>query len=147
MPEKREEVTTEGGLDLRNAGSSIGDMIGTIKKAGIKACAFLDPDMEQINEAAHLQFDAVEIHTGQYANETTAARPDALRKITDAAVAIRHLGMKAHAGHGLTYHNVQPILGISEIEELNIGHSIVARAIFVGLDRAVRDMLRQMGRL
>lgn len=147
VPEKREEVTTEGGLDLTGAGGTIAEMILTIKKAGIKACAFLDPDLEQINEAAHQQFDAVEIHTGRYANATLATRRDELRKIKDSAVAIRHLGMSAHAGHGLNYHNVPPILEISEIEELNIGHAIVARAIFVGLDRAIRDMLRQMGRL
>jgi pyridoxine 5-phosphate synthase len=147
VPEKREEVTTEGGLDLRGAGGSVGELIDTVKKAGIKACAFLGPDLDQINEAAHQQFDAVEIHTGQYANATPSARAEQLRKIKDAAAAIRHLGMAAHAGHGLTYHNVQPILQISEIEELNIGHSIVARAVFVGLDRAIRDMLRQMGRL
>jgi pyridoxine 5-phosphate synthase len=147
VPEKREEVTTEGGLDLRSAGASVGDMIQTIKQAGIKACAFLDPDLDQIKEAANQQFDAVEIHTGQYANASVEARAEELRRIADSAAAIRHLGMSAHAGHGLTYHNVGPILQISEIEELNIGHSIIARAVFVGLDRAVRDMLKRMGRL
>lgn len=147
VPEKREELTTEGGLDLKGTGGALKEMITTIKKAGIKACAFLDPDLEQINEAAHHQFDAVEIHTGRYANATGRAHRDELRKIKDSAVAINHLGMAAHAGHGLNYHNVPPILEISEIEELNIGHAIIARAIFVGLDRAVRDMLRQMGRL
>lgn len=147
VPEKREEVTTEGGLDLMSSGGSVGDMIETIKKAAIKACAFLDPDVDQIKEAAHLQFNAVEIHTGAYANSSTSAQPEELRKIKEAAIAIRHLGMSAHAGHGLNYHNVRAVAQITEIEELNIGHSIVARSIFVGLDRAVRDMLRQMGRL
>lgn len=147
VPEKREEVTTEGGLDLRSAGGTVGDMIDTIKNAGIKVCAFLDPDLDQIKEAAHMQFNAVEIHTGQYANAKRDARTEELRKIKDAAAAIRHLGMAAHAGHGLTYHNVRPIVDIPDIEELNIGHSIISRAIFVGLDRAVRDMLGLLGRL
>ncbi len=147
VPEKREELTTEGGLDLRNAGRSVGEMVETIGKAGIKVCAFLDPDAEQIHEAARLQFDAVEIHTGRYAGASIDTRGEELRKIRDAATAIRHLGMSAHAGHGLNYHNVRSIAEVAEIEELNIGHSIIARAIFVGLDRAVRDMLGQMGRL
>lgn len=147
VPEKREEVTTEGGLDLKAVSGSVREMIQTIKTAGVKTCAFLDPDMDQVNEAAHMQFDAVEIHTGRYANALPARRADELRKIKDAAVAIRHLSMSAHAGHGLNYHNVGAILDIEEIEELNIGHAIVARAVFVGLDRAVRDMLKRMGRL
>jgi pyridoxine 5-phosphate synthase len=147
VPEKREEVTTEGGLDLKRAPSNLDDTIGTLKDAGIKVCAFLDPDLEQIKEAAHLRFDAVEIHTGQYANAPTSGRSKELQKIKDAAVAIAHLGMAVHAGHGLNYHNVGPVLGVQEIEELNIGHSIVARAVFVGLERAVRDMLARMGRL
>lgn len=147
VPEKREELTTEGGLDLRNAARSVGEMVETIRKAGIKVCAFLDPDAQQIHEAARLQFDAVEIHTGRYAGASADARGEELRKIRDAATAIRHLGMSAHAGHGLNYHNVRSIVEVAEIEELNIGHSIIARAIFVGLDRAVRDMLGQMGRL
>lgn len=144
VPEKREEVTTEGGLDLTSAGANLGDMVDTIKKAGIKACAFVDPDLDQVKAAAHLQFDAVEIHTGAYANATAKQRPDELRKIKEVAAAIRHLGMAAHAGHGLDYHNVRAVAGIDEIEELNIGHAIVSRAIFVGLDRAVRDMLAAM---
>jgi len=147
VPEKREEVTTEGGLDLKSAGGSVGDLIQTIKHAGIKVCAFLDPDLDQIKEAAHKQFDAIEIHTGGYANASAAAQADELRRIKESAAAVRHLGMAAHAGHGLTYHNVGAILEVPEIEELNIGHSIVSRAVFVGLDRAVRDMLKRMGRL
>jgi pyridoxine 5-phosphate synthase len=147
VPEKREEVTTEGGLDLKNAGPSLGDLIATIKDAGIKVCAFLDPDLEQIKEAARLQFGAVEIHTGSYANAQSGNRSDELQKIADAAMAISHLGMAVHAGHGLTYHNVSAVLKVPHVEELNIGHSIIARAVFVGLDRAIRDMLKLMGRL
>jgi len=147
VPEKREEVTTEGGLDLKNASASRGDKIGTMKDAGIKVAAFLDPDLDQIKEAAHLRFDAVEIHTGQYANAPAAAREKEIQKIRDAAVAISHLGMAVHAGHGLTYHNISALAGVSQIEEYNIGHSIISRAVFVGLDRAVRDMLKLLGRL
>lgn len=147
VPEKREEVTTEGGLDLKAVGPSLEDLVGTLKNAGIKACVFVDPDVEQIKQAAHLQFDAVEIHTGQYANAKGKKQADELNKLKEAASATRHLGLAAHAGHGLTYHNVTPVLKIPEVEELNIGHSIIARAIFVGLDRAIRDMLKLMGRL
>jgi pyridoxine 5-phosphate synthase len=147
VPEKREEVTTEGGLDIRNAPPAMGDLISTLTKAGIKVCAFLDPDLDQIKQAAHMRFHAVEIHTGSYANAKGDRRIEEIQKIKDVAAAIRHLGMGVHAGHGLTYHNVGPIVAIPEIEELNIGHSIVSRAVFVGLDRAVRDMLGLMGRL
>lgn len=147
VPEKREEVTTEGGLDLTSAPGSLGEMIESLKSSGIKVCAFLDPDMEQIKQAAMLRCNAVEIHTGQYANATGAAQEEEYRKIRDAAQATQHLGMAVHAGHGLNYHNTGRILEIDEIEELNIGHSIVSRALFVGLDRAVRDMLHVMGRL
>ncbi|MFQ5511239.1 MAG: pyridoxine 5'-phosphate synthase [Candidatus Krumholzibacteriia bacterium] len=146
VPEKREEVTTEGGLDLSNTAPAVADIIGTLKEAGIKTCAFLDADLDEIKHAAHLQFDAVEIHTGPYANARSGALPRELQRVQDAASAIRHLGMAVHAGHGLNYHNVSAIVRIPEIEELNIGHAVVARAIFVGMERAVRDMLRQMGR-
>ena len=147
VPERREEVTTEGGLNLKSAGPAVADLILTLKDAGIKVCAFLDPDIEQTRQAAQLKCDAVEIHTGCYANAPAAGREKELVKIRESASAIRHFGMAAHAGHGLTYRNVAPIVRVPEIEELNIGHSIIARAIFVGLDRAVRDMLRLMGRL
>ncbi len=147
VPEKREEVTTEGGLDLKNAPPAVGDLVTTLKDAGIKACAFLDPDIDQIRQAAHFRFDAVEIHTGSYANAPGKKQAEELQKIKDVAAAIRHLGMGVHAGHGLTYHNVAAIVKIPEITELNIGHSIISRAIFVGLERATRDMLKTMGRL
>ncbi|MBI4720349.1 MAG: pyridoxine 5'-phosphate synthase [Chitinivibrionia bacterium] len=147
VPEKREEVTTEGGLNLRNAPAQTGEIVQTLKDAHIKTAAFLDPDLEQIREAARLHFDAVEIHTGSYANAAAGALDKELAAIKDAALAAKRLGMAVHAGHGLNYHNVTPILAIPEIEELNIGHAIIARAVFVGLDRAVRDMLRAMGRV
>jgi len=147
VPERREEVTTEGGLNLEKAAGGIGELIDTLKDAGIKTCAFLDPDLQQIKKAAHLKFDAVEIHTGRYSDARGGGRAAELDKIREVAAAVRHYGMKVHAGHGLDYHNVVPVVRIEEIEELNIGHAIIARAIFVGLDRAVRDMLKLMGRL
>jgi pyridoxine 5-phosphate synthase len=147
VPEKREEVTTEGGLDVKNAAPAVKDLVSTLKDSGIKVCAFLDPDIDQIRQAAHIGFHAVEIHTGSYANASGAARGAEIHKIKDVTSAARHLGMGVHAGHGLDYHNVPAIVKIPEIEELNIGHAIIARALFVGMDRAVRDMLSLMGRL
>lgn len=147
VPEKREEVTTEGGLDLVGAGPALAETVATLRKADIKTAAFLDPDIEQIKEAARLRFDAVEIHTGRYANAPAGQREEELERIKECAQAAAKLGLAVHAGHGLNYHNVRRVVGIEEIEELNIGHAIIARAVFVGLERAVRDMLRAMGRL
>lgn len=147
VPEKREEVTTEGGLDLVDAAPSLSELVATLRDANIFATAFIDPSFEQIQQAARLRFDAVEIHTGTYANAPQHKRSEQLKKITDAATAAAHLGLHVHAGHGLDYHNVTPILAVPHLEELNIGHAIVARAVFVGLDRAVRDMLKLMGRI
>jgi pyridoxine 5-phosphate synthase len=147
VPEKREEVTTEGGLDLTAAGPGVGELIEILKNAGIKVCAFIDPDMDQVKQAALLRCNAIEIHTGQYANARGEAQDEAFRRVRDAADATRHLGLGVHAGHGLNYHNTGRILTIEAIEELNIGHAIVSRAVFVGMDRAVRDMLHLMGRL
>jgi pyridoxine 5-phosphate synthase len=147
VPERREEVTTEGGLDLNNAPPGVGEIVSTLGSAGIKVCAFLDPALDQVRRAAQLRFQAVEIHTGRYANAKGAAKQEELQRIKDIATAIKHMGMAVHAGHGLDYHNVGPVVRVPEIEELNIGHAIISRAIFVGLDRAVRDMLGAMGRL
>ena len=147
VPERREEVTTEGGLNLVDASPSLGDLVATVKDAGIHATAFLDPDLRQINEAARFRFDAVEIHTGAYANAPPQRRAAELKKVKEAADAIRHLGMRVHAGHGLNYHNITALLTVPHLEEVNIGHSIVARAIMVGMERAVRDMLHLLGRI
>lgn len=146
VPERREEVTTEGGLNLVDAPRSTADLVATLKDADIMVTAFLDPNTEQIQEAARLGFDAVEIHTGAYANAARSQRAKELQKIHDAAVAIRHLGMSAHAGHGLDYHNVTAVLATPHLQELNIGHAIISRAVFTGLDRAIRDMLHKLGR-
>jgi len=147
VPEKREEITTEGGLNLADASPSLGELVATLKDAEIAVTAFLDPDLKQIHEAARFRFDAVEMHTGAYANATRHRRNEELKKIKEAAEAIRHLGMRVHAGHGLDYHNITPLLTVPHLEEVNIGHSIVARALMVGMDRAVRDMLHLLGRI
>jgi pyridoxine 5-phosphate synthase len=148
VPEKREEVTTEGGLNLVDAPDSLADMVNTLKDADIMVTAFIDPALDQIQRAARLHFDAIEIHTGTYANaKNSAEREGELTKIKEAANAAKHLGLAVHAGHGLNYHNTTAILEVPHLEELNIGHSIIARAIFVGMERAVRDMLRIMGRI
>jgi len=147
VPERREEVTTEGGLDLTDAPPSMGELVATLRDADIMVTAFLDPSIEQIQQAARLRFDAVEIHTGAYANAPRAKVADELKRVKDAALAISHLGLRVHAGHGINYHNVTALLEVPDLEELNIGHAILARAVFVGLDRAVRDMLKLMGRI
>jgi pyridoxine 5-phosphate synthase len=147
VPERREEITTEGGLDLADAPPSMGELVSTLRDADIMVTAFLDPSIEQIQQAARLRFDAVEIHTGAYSNAPRAKVADELKRVKDAALAIRHLGMHVHAGHGINYHNVTALLDVPDVEEMNIGHAIIARAVFTGLDRAVRDMLKLMGRI
>jgi pyridoxine 5-phosphate synthase len=146
VPERREEVTTEGGLDLLRTSDRVGPIVKALRDGGIKVAVFLNPDLAQIKEAGKLGCDAVEIHTGEYANASGGDVERCLRAIRDAAAAVRKQGMRAHAGHGLTYHNVQPIVAIEEIEELNIGHSIVSRAILVGIERAVREMVELLKR-
>ena len=146
VPERREEITTEGGLNLADAPASLGDMVATLKDAGVHVTAFLSPDLKHIQEAARFRFDAVEIHTGAYANAARGRVDQELKRVKDAAGAIRHMGMKVHAGHGLNYHNIGALLDVPGLEEVNIGHAIIARAVFVGLERAVRDMLVALGR-
>lgn len=147
VPERREEITTEGGLNLTDAPASLGDMVVNLKDAGIYVTAFLSPDLRHIQEAARFRFDAVEIHTGQYAHANRLKIEQELKRVKEAAGAIRHLGMRVHAGHGLNYHNIGSLLDVPGLEEVNIGHAIVSRAVFVGLDRAIRDMLVALGRV
>jgi pyridoxine 5-phosphate synthase len=146
VPEKREEVTTEGGLDLVHAKDKLGPIARALRDAGISVAVFLNPDLSQIKEAARIGCNAVEIHTGGYANATPVEVDRTLRAVRDAAAMIVKQKMKAHAGHGLTYHNVPRIVEIEEIEELNIGHSIISRAVFVGIERAVREMVELLKR-
>ena len=146
VPERREEVTTEGGLDLVRLGDSISGVVNALKQVGMKTAAFVNPDFAQIKEASRLGFDAIEIHTGAYADAKGQDRESALEAIRNAATAAKKYRMKVHAGHGLTYHNVHPIVLIPEIEELNIGHSIISRAVFVGIEKAVREMVALLKR-
>lgn len=142
VPEKREEITTEGGLDIVTHRDRVAGTIKQLKDAGIIVSLFLDPDERQIAAAADLGAQAVELHTGAYAEATgddgrQAAELATLRR---AGQQIRDLGLTLHAGHGLTYRNVRPVAAIAGMTELNIGHSIVARAIMVGFEQAVREM-------
>lgn len=141
VPERREEVTTEGGLDVAGQRSRVAEVVARLRAAGISVSLFLDPDPRQIDAGAGLGADAIELHTGQYA----LARPGAeqerqLAVVRDAARRVRQAGLALHAGHGLTYRNVRPIAAIDDMHELNIGHSIVARALMVGFQQAVREM-------
>ncbi len=143
VPEKREEVTTEGGLALGEAAvrSSTGEALQRLKAAGIRTALFVDPDEDVIRATAELGADAVELHTGEYANAWATPEGDVqLTRLADAATLAASLGLAVHAGHGLTYENVTPVAAIPLIEELNIGHSIVSRAVLVGMERAVREM-------
>ncbi len=141
VPERREEITTEGGLDVVGQRDRVAQVIARLKEAGISVSLFLDPDIPQIEAAADLDADAVELHTGQYAlAKPGVARQKELETLETASARIRELGMTLHAGHGLTYHNVLPVAAIEGMHELNIGHSIVARAIMVGFEKAVREM-------
>ena len=146
VPERREEVTTEGGLDIVRVSDRAAPVLKALQEGGITVAAFINPDLAQIKEAAKLGFNAIEIHTGEYANAGRTELDRCCRAVRDAAVAAAKHGLHVHAGHGLTYHNVQPIVEIEEIEELNIGHSIIARAIFVGIEQAVREMVALLKR-
>src|SRR5881409_4062835 len=139
VPEKRQEITTEGGLALRKGDRRLTGAIARLTDAGIRVSLFIDPSLKTIDVARQLGVPAIELHTGRYAH--TWRRGDAaLRALARAAAHARQRGLAVHAGHGLTYQNVQPVATIPEIEELNIGHSIVSNAVFWGLEEAVRRM-------
>jgi pyridoxine 5-phosphate synthase len=140
VPERREEITTEGGLDVAARREAVAAAVGRLRDAGIAVSLFLDPDKRQIEAAADLRVDAVELHTGQYALAKGQAQQQQLVVLADAGKLVRDAGMVLHAGHGLTYRNVIPVARIAGVHELNIGHSIVARAVMVGFERAVREM-------
>jgi pyridoxine 5-phosphate synthase len=141
VPERREELTTEGGLDLTANQQAVGKAIARLTKAGIEVAVFLDPDERQIEIARMLGVRAVEIQTARYSEaKTTADRQRELTALRDAAELLQSHKMHVHMGHGLTYWNVQAITRIPGVEELNIGHSIVSRAVLVGMERAVREM-------
>jgi pyridoxine 5-phosphate synthase len=144
VPEKREEITTEGGLDVAADVERVAAGVKQLSAAGIRVALFIAPDLTQIEAAKRSGAPVIELHTGTYADATGSAQARELERLATAAKRAANLGLEVHAGHGLTYHNVQPVAAISEIVELNIGHCIIARAIFAGLDAAVRDMKRLM---
>lgn len=141
VPERREEVTTEGGLDAAGALGKVKETVKKLSGAGIIASLFIDPDEKQIEAAAKSGAPFIEIHTGTYANARREADIEkALKAIVDGAAQARSLGLRVNAGHGLNYRNVIPVAAIEGMEELNIGHAIIARAMFVGMREAVREM-------
>jgi pyridoxine 5-phosphate synthase len=141
VPERREELTTEGGLDAAGLAPLLASVVSRLSTAGIRVSLFIDPDAEQIHAASRLAAAAVELHTGTYADAPTAARRQAeLERIRTAAAQAHAAGLIVNAGHGLTIDNVEPIAAIPNVHELNIGHSIVADAVFIGLEEAVRRM-------
>jgi pyridoxine 5-phosphate synthase len=139
VPERREEVTTEGGLDLARNLPRLRDTIARLADAGSRVSLFIDPLLESVERAATLGVPAIELHTGRFAHAWPSAG-SAIAEITTAVAHGRALGLAVHAGHGLTYRNVAAVAAIPDIEELNIGHSIVSRAIMVGMGPAVREM-------
>ena len=139
VPEKREEITTEGGLDVFREEARVRHALDTLKAAGIRTSLFIDPTAEAVAQSVKLGADAVELHTGEYAHD-----PATVNALRIAAREGARAGIAVHAGHGLTAKNVGPVAAIEEIEELNIGHSIVSRAVFVGLEEAVREVRRAM---
>ncbi len=146
VPERREEVTTEGGLDAAGQHLRVAAAVKRLQDAGIVVSLFLDPDPQQIDAAVKMGAEAVELHTGAYARASERfGGDDELAALRHAAQHVTDAGLTLHAGHGLTYRNVKPIAAIADMRELNIGHSIIARAIMVGLEQAVRDMKRLIG--
>ena len=146
VPERREEITTEGGLDVILNQSHLKKIVGAMRESGLPVSIFVDPDFDQIKAVTKVDANVIEINTGKYADaKTDELRALELNKVVNAARAGRKLGLRVVAGHGLTYQNVAPIVAIPEIEELNIGHSIVARASLVGMERAVREMKALLG--
>ena len=145
VPERREELTTEGGLDVNHHRDHLKKYVQSLRDADLKVSLFIDPDLEMLRAAHRLDAPSIELHTGKYADaRDDVSRRNELRRIADAARAAAKLGMRVAAGHGLHYTNVQELVLVEEIEELNIGHSIVARAMLVGMDQAVRDMVHAL---
>ncbi len=140
VPEKREERTTEGGLDAAGQHNHLAPIVARLSDAGIRVSLFIEPDPRQIEAAMRLRAPVVEFHTGRYAHVEGEERAAELRRIADAAALAWKNGIEPHAGHGLTYENVVPIAAIPQLAELNIGHYLIGEAIFTGLDTAVRRM-------
>jgi len=144
VPEKRTEVTTEGGLDVAGQKARLKECCAALREYGIRVSMFIDPDPEQIEASLEIGAPVVELHTGAYAEANGEHQAKELMRLVHGARYGAQIGLKVHAGHGLHYHNVQPVAAVAEIVELNIGHAIIARAVFDGLAAAVREMRRLM---
>ena len=144
VPEKREERTTEGGLDAAGQIEALRPIVGALGQAGVRVSLFIEPDAAQIEAAIHLGAPVVELHTGRYAHLEGSERAEELRRLADAAALAAKNGIEPHAGHGLTFDNVGPIAAIPQVAELNIGHFLIGEAIFSGLESSIREMRRQM---
>jgi pyridoxine 5-phosphate synthase len=144
VPENRLEITTEGGLDLFAHAPRTAEVVKRLRGIGVFTSAFIDPDPRQVQKAAELGFEAVELHTGSYASAPSEKVTAELARLVDAGRAAVAAGLRLHAGHGLNYHNTAPVVQIESMVELNIGHAIVSRAVFVGLRAAVREMRELM---
>jgi len=141
VPENREEVTTEGGLDVASQTQRLAEVVQGFHEDGIKVSMFIDPERDQVDASAEVAADAVELHTGAYANATEDTVADELRRLEQAGAHAVAAGLALHAGHGLTVRNLDPVAAIPDLEEVNIGHDIIARAVFIGLEAAVREIL------
>jgi len=141
VPEKRQEITTEGGLDVASQVARLAEVTRDFRGAGIKVSLFIDPDAGQVDAAAQIKADSVEFHTGAYANASKADAPKEVERIAQYAAQAVEKGLAFHAGHGLTVANLRPIAALPQLREVNIGHSIISRAVFIGLEAAVREIL------
>ena len=144
VPEKREERTTEGGLDAAGQIDALRPIVGALGDAGVRVSLFIEPDAAQIEAAIRLGAPVVELHTGRYAHLEGSGRAEELRRLADAAALAAKNGIEPHAGHGLTFDNVGPVAAIPQVAELNIGHFLIGEAIFSGLESSIREMRRQM---
>ncbi len=148
VPEKREELTTEGGLDLIMHKENVAETIENLQSAGIAVSIFIDPDVEQIKLAHRINADMIEIHTGTFCDETSASKRDiAFADIVNAAKVASKLRLVVNAGHGICYNSIKEFAGLHEIDEFSIGHSIISRASLVGMEKAVRDMVNLVNKL
>ncbi|HNX32987.1 MAG TPA: pyridoxine 5'-phosphate synthase [Kiritimatiellia bacterium] len=146
VPERREELTTEGGLDVAGQRDELAPVVASLRREGISVSMFIDPETHQVEAAAAVGAPYIELHTGAYANHTRSERELELGRLIAAAQRAHELGLKVNAGHGLSLDNIGPILALPHLDTLNIGHSIVCRALFVGLEQSVREMLEKLGK-
>ncbi len=140
VPERRQEITTEGGLDVAARAARVRDATAHLRQAGVRVALFIDPDARQVEAAAHAGAPVIELHTGAYAEAAGSHQATELERLRAAARLGASLGLEVHAGHGLNYRNVRPVAALPEIVELNIGHALIAHALYVGLAAAVREM-------